>query len=85
MLFVGCEGNVVHAGAVAAGHGGVVDGRLAAHPGGVGGASFVLDVFGDAEAEVFHVFDGGGDVGGDLVEVVQADEGAGGVQVVAPG
>src|SRR5699024_10346218 len=84
VLLVGGEGDVVHPRAVAAGHGGVVHGGLAAHPGGVGGAVAVLDVLGDAEAEVLHVRDGAGHVGGDLVEVVQAHQRPGNMQVVAP-
>src|SRR5699024_8167269 len=71
VLFVGGEGYVVHPGSGAAGHGGVVDGGLAPHPRGVGGARLVLDVFGDPEAEVLHVLHGFGHIRGDLVEVVQ--------------
>lgn len=59
-------------------------GGLAAHPGGVDGALLVLDVLRDAEAEVLHEAHGARHVGGDLVEVVQAHQLAGDVQVVAP-
>ena len=84
VLLVGRERDVVQARAVPARHRGVVDGGLAAHPRGVGGAGLVLDVLGHAEPEVLQVGDGPGHVGRDLVEVVDADERAGRVQVVAP-
>ena len=84
VLLVRREGDVVHARAVAAGHRGVVHGGLAAHPRGVDGALFVLDVLGDAEAEVLHERHCARHVGGDLVEVVEAHEGARRVEVVAP-
>lgn len=60
-------------------------GGLAAHPRGVDGAVLVLDVLGDAEAQVLHVAGGARHIRGHLVEVVQADQGARGVEVVAPG
>jgi hypothetical protein len=84
VLLVRGERDVVHAGSIAAGGRGVVHGGLAAHPRGVHGALVVLDVFRDAEPEVLVVADRAGDVGGDLVEVVEAHELAGRVQVVAP-
>ncbi len=85
VLLVRGERDVVHARAVAAGHGGVVHGRLAAHPRGVGGAGLVLDVLRDAEAEVLHVLDRARHVGRDLVEVVEPHQGARRVEVVPPG
>ena len=85
MLLVRGEGDVVHARAVAAGQGGVVHGLLAVHPRGVRDAVGVLDVLGDAEAQVLEVFAAARDVRGDLVEVVQPDQFAGGVEVVALG
>jgi hypothetical protein len=84
VLFVRGEGNVVHPWSIAPGHGGVVHGGLAAHPGRVRRAGLVLDVLGDAEAQILHVRHGAGDVGGHLVEVVQTHERARGVQVVVP-
>ena len=84
MLLVRREAHVVHARSVAARHRRVVHGGLAAHPRGVDGALFVLDVLGDAESEILHVLHGPRHVGGDLVEVVQPHELAGDVQVVAP-
>jgi hypothetical protein len=77
VLLVGGERHVVHARPVAAGHRGVVHGGLAAHPCGVRGAGLVLDVLGDAEAQVLHVLHRTGDIGRDLVEVVEAHERAG--------
>ncbi len=64
VLLMGGEAHVVHAGAVAAGHRGVVHGGLAAHPGGVDRALLVLDVLGDTEAEILHVLHGARHVGG---------------------
>ena len=84
VLLVRRERDVVHARAVAAGHRGVVHGGLAAHPRGVDGALVVLDVLGHAEPEDCMKFDRARHVGGDLVEVVEAHELAGRVQVVAP-
>src|SRR5699024_8594158 len=84
VLLVGCECNVVHAWAVATGHRGVVNGWFTTHPSGVDGAVFVRDFFGDAEAEVLHVASCTWDVWGDLVEVIQANQFAWDLQVVAP-
>src|SRR5699024_8478914 len=83
VLFVGCKRYVVHPWAVATGHRGVVDGRLATHPCSVDGLA-IGDLFGDAEAEVLHVRGSSWDVWGDLVEVVQTHQGTWDVQVVAP-
>ena len=79
------ERHVMHARTVAARHRGVVHGGLPAHPGGIRRAGLVLDVLGHAEAEVFHVLHGARHVGGDLVEVIEAHDGARRVEVVAPG
>ncbi len=51
VLFMGGEGDVVHARPGAAGHRGIVHRRLAAHPGGVNHAVFIADVFRYAEAQ----------------------------------
>lgn len=79
-LLVRGEGNVVQAGAVAAGRCGVVHGALAVHPGGVGGALVVLDVPGTRSSARGTCGRGGRP--GSLVEVIQADQPAGRVQVV---
>ncbi len=84
VLLVRRERDVVHARSVAAGHRGVVHGGLAAHPCGVHRALVVLDVLGHAEPEILHEVHGARHVGGHLVEVVEAHELAGRVQVVAP-
>jgi hypothetical protein len=55
------------------------------HPRGVSDAVGILDVLGNAEAEVLQVLTAAGNVRGDLVEVVQADQFPGGVEVVALG
>ena len=85
VLLVRGEGDVVHAWSVATGHRRVMHGGLAAHPRRVDGAFVVLDVLGDAEAQVLHVVHGLRHVRGDLVEVVDAHERARGIEVVAPG
>ncbi len=84
VLLVRREGNVVQAGAVATRGSGVVHGSLAAQPRSVHGALFVLDVLGHAEAEILVETHGAGHVGGDLVEVVEANELARLLQIVAP-
>ena len=81
VLLVGGERDVVHARPVAAGHGGVVHGGLAAHPRGVDDAVAVLDILGDPETEIHHVRSGPRNVGSHLVEVVEANKGAGVVEL----
>src|SRR5699024_7994943 len=83
VLLVCCEGNVVHPWAIATGHRGVVNGRFTTHPRSVNGFA-VCNFFGDAEAQVLHVARSAWDVRGDLVEVIQTDQGAWYVQIVAP-
>ena len=84
VLLMRSEADMVHPRPVAAGHRRVMHGGLAAHPCGIDRALFVLDVLRDAEAEVLHVLHSPRHIRGDLVEVVEADEFAGDVQVVAP-
>src|SRR5699024_977797 len=53
------------------------------HPSGIHGLA-VCNFFGDTEAQVLHVGGGAWHIRGDLVEVIQPDQGAWYVQVVAP-
>ena len=84
VLFVRSECDVVHTWAIAAGHGGVVHGWLAAHPRSISSALVVADCLGDAEAQVFHVLLSLWHIWGDLVEVVQANQSTWAVELIAP-
>ncbi len=84
VLFVRCESDVVHTWTIATGHCGVMHGWLAAHPRSVDGSFGIPDVFGNAEAQVFHVVDGLWHIRSDLVEVIQAHQGTWDVGIVRP-
>src|SRR5699024_1862888 len=58
VLFVRSESDVLHTCTVATGDCGVMHGWLAAHPRSVDGSFGIPDVFGNAEAMVYHVVDG---------------------------
>ena len=59
-------------------------GWLASHPCSVDGAFFITDVFGDAEAQVFHVVHCLWHIWGDLVEVIQTNQGTRDVCIIRP-